>query len=761
MATESRELILLEEISHIVVAAHDIQEMLDRITCLLAESMEADVCSLYLFSKGRLILKSTRGLNPAAVGMVSMVADEGLTGLVYETAAPVNVDEASDHPRFKHFPEIGEDKVHSYLGVPLIYRRNPVGVLTLQNETVRTFNANEVRLLVTAASQISTVIAHEGLLPSAEEEPSEQWGNETSGYFYRGIGASAGVNVGVAYPISDEMGLQSFSKSPDLPPDEELKRFEQAHAESRKDLEGLRAHVTKELSEEEGAIFQAHLMLIEDRGFIHKVLDRIREGDSAPHAVSEVARDYVEVFSQIDDPYMRERASDIKDIAHRLIGHLGAGGDIDDEPVFEEPTIVLAYELTPSRLVRLLQPNLAGVAQAKGGETSHAAILCRSAGVPLVTAFAEDPPEIEKGTRVIIDGNVGVVHISPPDNVVAEYERFAEDARKIEEEFRSHISEPSETVDGVNITMMGNAALFSDVEKIASGGGEGVGLYRTEFPFLIRSSFPTEDEQADIYSRVIDALESGVATFRTLDVGGDKPLPYLMIPEEDNPQLGWRSIRISLELEDIFRIQVRALLRAAVKGPVRIMFPMVAGIGELRVARSIVEEERAKLQANGIDVPQVPVGSMIEVPSAAFSIERLATISDFFSIGTNDLVQYLLAVDRANPRVGHLYEVFDPTVLDVIGMVTEKCAAKEKPLAVCGEMAGTPLGAAALMAVGVRELSMNPASLPRVRRLVQSVDHSRLKALGPRLRTASGADEVRYLLKGEMRDQGVDRRVFR
>ncbi len=417
--------------------------------------------------------------------------------------------------------------------------------------------------------------------------------------------------------------------------------------------------------------------------------------------------------------------------------------------------MIVAEDLTPSRLVRLIQPNLAGVVLAQGGRNSHAAILCRSAGIPAVVGLEAGLPRIEAGQATIVDGSSGLVYFSPQPRVVAEYARLGIDSERIDAELRSHLEEPPVTRDGQRVSLLGNAALISDIPKLLAAGAEGVGLYRTEFPFLVRSTFPDEDAQLDVYRRIVEGLGGRNATLRTLDVGGDKTLPYLPIPTEDNPHLGWRSIRVSLEMQEPFRIQVRALLRASLHGPVRIVFPMISTVEELTSARTIVDQERAGLVAAGVDPAPVPVGAMVEVPSAALVLDRLAPHAEFFSVGTNDLVQYLLAVDRANRRVAHLYDPLHPAVLGVLRGVVETAARFERPLSVCGEMASQVLGATALLALGIRELSVSAGSLPRVRRLIQTCDAAALAGLADALCGAQGPREVRHLLTTELRRQAV------
>lgn len=766
MPTESHKLILLEDVSRIVAASHDLRETLDHITALLAERMGVEVCSLYLEEDDQLVLRSTRGLDPSAVGRVRMAPDEGLTGLAFQTGEPVNVEHASRHPRYKFFPGIGEEVFHAYLGVPLIHRKRPIGVLTVQTVAPRAFTSDEVRLLVTAASQISTVVAHARLLhaqtrvPERPEPPGSPGPSAPPGSVLRGIGVAPGVARGAALPLTEEMGLEHAHEPPRGTPRDERERFEEAVARSIEEVEALRREVDRALSPEDGAIFHAHLLMLEDRGLGDRVRHRIEAGESAAQAVTAVGRDYIETFRKLEDPYLRERAADVRDVAQRLLRRLRGGEGEPGRLELREPTVVIARDLTPSEFVRLIQPNLAGVAVVAGGRNSHTAILCRSAGIPAVVGLPPDLPRVEPGQPVILDGNAGMVYLSPPETVAREYARLAEDSARADQELRAHVGAPAATRDGLAVRLLGNAALLSDVPRILEAGGEGVGLYRTEFPFLIRSAFPDEDEQVEIYGKILAALGGRPATLRTLDVGGDKTLPYLPLPREDNPHLGWRSIRVSLELEEPFRIQVRALLRASLLGPLRVVFPMISTVGELRRARGIVDEERAALAERGIRVPPVPVGAMIEVPSAALAVEHLAPLADFFSLGTNDLAQYLLAVDRANRRVAHLYEPLHPAVLGVIARVVEEARRWARPVGVCGEMASRVLGAAALLALGVDELSVSPGSLPRVRRFVQTADAGRLRRLAPRLTAAPDAEDVRALLREELAEQGVPEPLF-
>ena len=698
---ESKELILLEELSALIAGTADLQSMLDRATTLLAGRMGVQVCSIYLLESDRLVLRATQGLNRSAVGQTSMTPDEGLTGLTFQGRKPLNVDQADRHPRFKYFQGIGEEAFGSYLGVPLTQRHRTVGVLSVQTRERRSFSPDEIRMFVAAAGHLAGAVVNAELLAErlhGAQPPSEETGPVAP--FVRGNGVAAGVGRGALLCMTDSMDLETVGDAPDATVDQGLERFDAALKRAIADVTHLRDKVTASLGEEDGAIFHAHILMLEDRSMQERVRDRIRDGMGAVSAMVTTAHEYIDTFLRLDDPYLRERAEDVRDMAHRVVAHLRGHEASTRGREFSRPTVILAVDLTPSQMAQFIQPNLKGVALTHGGANSHTAILCRSAGIPALVGANADILRTPSGVEAILDGNTGILYISPPPTIVAEYERLAADSAAFDLELRAHAGQPSATLDGVAVRLFGNAALMSDIPRIVEAGAEGIGLYRTEFPFLIRSSFPNEEDQYQAYSRAVERMGGREVTFRTLDIGGDKPLPYLSMGNEENPQLGWRSLRISFDMEEIFREQVRALLRASSHGPIRIMLPMVTGVPDMEHARRIVEEERRQLTARGFELGPSPLGAMIEIPSAAVTIDRLTRVSEFFSIGTNDLAQYLLAVDRGNPKVGHLYDPLHPAVLDMTARVADACRAAGRPLSVCGELAAGGLGAAGTRRLG-------------------------------------------------------------
>jgi len=751
--TENKELVLLEDISAIIAGSHEVEKTLDRITELITSRLGVDVCTIYAHEGDELILKATRGLLPEAVGKVSMSVGEGLTGATFRSGTPLNVQDADEHPDFKFFPGIGEDALGSYLGIPLIHRGKTIGVLSVQTKVHRTFSPNEVRMMVAAAGQLSGII--EAVIHNKEEKPG---GSARRDSFLRGTPASGGCGRGQLLVMTDEMDLDALGECPCESMEEALEHFEEALLKAEEEVKVIHDHVSSALGKEEGAIFHAHLMMLRDEHLRDKVRILIKNGAGPVAAVVRVAHEYIDAFLAIEDPYLRERASDVRDIAHRVVSHLRPEGG-DSETNFDSPVIVVAVDLTPSQASQIIQPNLKGVVLLKGGVNSHTSILCRSAGIPAIAGAGGEVDETLTGSEGIIDGNTGILYIDPSPHIVEEYSRLEDDLRELDEELRAHLNEEVKTLDGEKVNLQGNAALLSDVPRIVEFGAAGIGLYRTEFPFLIRTDLPDEETQYEIYSRAVKGMEGLPITFRTLDIGGDKPLPYMPITHEENPQLGWRSIRISFSMEELFRVQVRALLRASEHGPIRIMFPMVTDPGELKKARLIVEEERERAAIP--EEREIPIGAMMEVPAAVVLIDQLAKYADFFSIGSNDLAQYILAVDRGNAIIGHLYDTMHPAVMRTISTIAEASAKSGTHLGICGELSGKPLGVAALIALGLRDFSATPSALMKIRRLLQCIDAKKLSDLKPLILSASSPDEVRGVVRDLLEKGGVPEMLWR
>jgi phosphotransferase system enzyme I (PtsP) len=741
---------LLDRITRLIAESQDFHESVNNIVSLVREEMDTDVCSLYLYNeeKNRLVMVATDGLDKSAIGKVEMPPAEGLTGLVFESRTPLVVQDAHKHPRFLYFPVTKEETLKTYLGVPLISRRNPIGVLTVQDKAERSYNTQELQLFNTIAGQVAGVVVNARLLQElsvgSSSEPFEEPSRTTR--ILHGTAATPGIAMGPAIIMDTSDDFHYIVEERTDDPEREQAIFEKALEKARGQVEHLQGQVQQQLGEDDAAIFNIHLMMLEDQGFTQKVFDRINRGATALYAVKKVVTGYISSFEGIDDPYLRDRVVDIEDIGKRLIRLLSdttTGGALH----IEEEGVLITRLITPSDAASLSTQTVRGVATAGGGHTSHAIILSRSLGIPCVVGIEELLDTIHPNDYLIVDGNTGNVFVNPDDSVKAEYQRLMDDYNQHVVELVREKDMPAVTADGYKVELMANAGLLSDLKLISFYGADGIGLYRTELPFMARPTLPSEDEQFRIYRNMVEGASGKPVTIRTLDVGGDKGIPYLKFPFEENPYLGWRSIRMCLEKADIFKTQIRAIMRAGRYGPVAILIPMVGTMEEVARVKMRIEECRQELAASKVPCsPDVPVGIMIEVPSAAIHAGKFAKEVDFFSVGTNDLTQYTLAVDRNNNRVAHLYEPMNPAVLNLIAMTTKAARDASIPVAFCGEIASDPLWTPLLIGLGANELSMNASSIPVIRRSVRLLRREDCVKAARRAIRAGTAVEVRRIL---------------
>ncbi|PCI27162.1 MAG: phosphoenolpyruvate--protein phosphotransferase [SAR324 cluster bacterium] len=766
----SKQLSVLEEICEILTQPHDHEEMLNSVVSLVKKRLAADVCSLYLLddAKKRLILKATLGLNSQKVGQVSMAVEEGITGLVVQRMAPVAENNVSSHPRYKYFPDLREEEVNSFLGVPLISRKKALGVLIVQYQTVREFSRDEIRLMVTIASQLTGVILNAELLQSIEEQGRCEFTQGQSKKktiavedpqslkhqrmnLLKGIIGSAGMSSGKAYILQDTIDLDLLEQESCENVEAEIQQFHHALQDSIDQISHLMNRVKDSLSEEDSAIFHAHLMILDDRAIGKKIVSLIQEGNSAVWAVREVTCKYIEAFSNMEDPYLRERAMDMKDIGRRVIANLQGTHLPVGEPGLKENSIIVAEDITPSQMISLDMDKVNGFILANGGKTSHVSLLAKSYDIPALVGVGKQIYKIKEQDTILLNCQEGMALYNPAPEIMQEYSRVFAQKEVDKLEIDSLRDLPAVTTDGKEISLLANIGLISDLKRVDQYKPMGVGLYRTEFYFLAHTKQPTEEEQTAFYTRVLQQMGDRPTKIRTLDVGGDKFLPYLEQPREQNPFLGWRSIRMSLDLQGVFRTQLRSLLRASVHGDLGIMFPMISGLEELRQAKAILEEERCKLLEEGIAVSETyQVGMMVEVPSAVYTAEHLIEEVDFFSLGTNDLIQYTLAVDRNNPKVAKLYDSLHPAIWKMIHQlvcITEKAG---KPLSICGEMASDPLCAIPLIGIGVRNLSMISPTIPVIKKIIRKVSFVEAQRMGQRVLELRTPSEIRSYLQQEL-----------
>lgn len=760
----------LEDISSIILHSHDLQETLDNIVTIVAKRMGSEVCSIYLLEDDgeTLILKATKGLSRSAVGTIKMKTSEGLSGLVVETRGVVMTDNAPAHPRYKYFKQSKEERYLSFLGLPLFERKTPIGVIVIQTVAARRFSEDEISALRTITFQISSIVLNAKLLDSIQSKEQErayyeqelarlkthrpgdreqdQQQKTASSRSLHGIPVSPGFSHGRVY-ILDRFNDKVIKVAKVGSVVDELHKFSLALEKVTIQTIYMEKRVGELLSGDDAAIFHTHLMILEDRGFLNKVQDLVEQGVGATRAVHEVVQGYIEVFSAMEDPYLRERSADMEDIGRRLIDVLE--GNDSNGVKLKEKRIIVAEDIYPSDMAMLDHDKILGIITEKGNSYSHAAIMAKSLGIPAVVGVSGLLHATDVKDQAIVDGTSGHVFLNPEKHVRDEYLR-------LEKEYAGRLKEleplrdlPAVTNDGTRILLRANIGLLSDIRTAVANGAEGVGLYRTEFPYMARTSFPTRHEQAVLYRRVLEGFPGQPVNIRTLDIGGDKGLSYFNYPHEDNPFLGWRSIRVSLDEQEMFREQLAGILLAAPAGQATIMFPLISCLDEIRKIRGILDSVLAELRQQGCEVcNSLPLGVMVELPAAVQIVDLLAREVDYFSIGTNDLIQYLLAADRNNPKVKDYYEPYHPAVLHAIKRVADVGLETGKKVSICGEMASDPLNALLFVGMGIREFSLSAPGIPLVKQAIR--DHSlRLcQAMARKvLSFDSGSDIKRYLTR--------------
>jgi phosphoenolpyruvate-protein phosphotransferase (PTS system enzyme I) len=557
----------------------------------------------------------------------------------------------------------------------------------------------------------------------------------------QGIAASSGIAIAKAFRLEEpELTVEKKSIND---AEEEVQRFNAAVEKAKSELEVIKERAKEEMGEDKAAIFAAHLLVLSDPELLNPIIDKIRsENINAEFALKETADMFVQMFESMDNEYMKERAADIRDVTKRVLAHL-LGVQISNPSMISEEVIIVAEDLTPSDTAQLNRKYVKGFTTDIGGRTSHSAIMARSMEIPAVVGTKTVMKEIENGMTVIVDGIDGLVIVNPSTEVLAKYEKKKEDFEAQKAEWAKLVNEKTVTSDGHHVELAANIGTPDDVKGVLENGGEGIGLYRTEFLYMGRDQLPTEDEQFVAYKTVLERMNGKPVVVRTLDIGGDKELPYLNLPKELNPFLGFRAIRLCLEEQDLFRTQLRALLRASVYGNLKIMFPMIATLEEFRQAKGILLEEKEKLAAEGIQVSDhIEIGMMVEIPSTAVLADQFAKEVDFFSIGTNDLIQYTMAADRMNERVSYLYQPYNPSILRLINMIIEAAHKEGKWVGMCGEMAGDPIAIPILLGLGLDEFSMSATSILPARSQLKKLSKKEAESFKQTILSMSTTEEV-------------------
>ena len=748
----------LEDISHLILQSHGLEQTLQNIVNLVANRMQSEVCSIYLCDEDHLALSASVGLSPAAVGSTRLQMGEGLVGHTAKTCAMVNVDEPQLDARYRHVVGSEEEKYHSFLGIPLFDRQNLLGVMSIQTIQPRIFSEVETSTLSTIAFQLSSVVASTRLLDQLDFDATIKSHNELpdapdSSAPAQLIKADFGfgsVAIGPALFVDDVRGISDENDDVARGSEVELQRLDAAFAAARVETLCLEKKVAQRLDERDAAIFHSHLMILQDNVLSGKIKRLIEDGSSAIAAAKQVIAEYIRTFSRLQDPYLRGRAADVEDVGRRLLSHL-RGDPARQSFYFPHPGIVIADELMASDVAVMDLDKVRGIVLRRGDKNSHAVIVSKSLGIPTLIGVAGSLDHVGADTLLVLDAQTKTLHTNPSETLRDAYERLLAESEAKSVELRKYVDAPARTQDGTEVVLRANIGLRSDVEVAIRSGAKGVGLYRTELPYMARTSFPDRATQYEIYREVVEGFSGESVTIRTLDIGGDKSLSYFKPPPEENPFLGWRSVRVSLDHRDMFRTQIEAILMASNHGNARIMFPMITNLDEIIACKEVLSEAKANLDREGIAVPQLPVGIMIETPASVALAERFAREVDFFSLGTNDLIQYILATDRGNARIGHYYQALHPAVLRAIKHMVDVSDRCKKGLSICGEMASDPTSFAILVGMGLQEFSVSsPAILP-LKASLAGQDSATLKKLADQvLQCDSTADVI------ELAEQSID-----
>lgn len=747
--TQSRR--LLGRMRDVMAGQGTAQQRLDRVVRLIADTLQAEVCSCYVRRAGDVLeLFATEGLKASAVHATRLRFGEGLVGEIAAHPAPLKLSDAWSHPAFAYRPETGEEPFHSFLGVPILGGGKVIGVLVVQNRDQRNYSDVELETLETVAMVLAEMITSGQLIEVGELVPVDGLGLVP--LRLEGLALSGGVSIGTALLHRRRVRVPDLIAA-DI--DREIGRLETAIADMQAALDRMLA--APEMGPGEHVeILETYRMIAKDRGWIQRIGEHIRSGLTAEAAVQRAHDENRIRLSQVADPYIKERLYDLQDLADRLLVHLGVEGTGASAGDMPNDAVVIARSLGPAELMDYDRRKLRGVVLEEGSPTMHAAIVARALDIPVVARVPQVLDRIENGDQIILNGDQGHVYVRPSDMVVDLFQHSLEQRLERKRLYAAMRDLPPVSKDGVRVLTHINAGLLMDLPGLKDSGADGIGLYRTELPFLARPDLPDVEDQIDLYGQILGAADGKPVVFRTLDAGGDKVLPYWNAQAEDNPALGWRSIRITLDRPMILRHQLRALIHAAAGRELRLMFPMIADISEFRAARNLLDLELARAGRRGDALPSaVKVGTMLEVPSLMFQLPVLLEEADFLSVGSNDLMQFLFARDRGNPRLADRYDELSPAFLQALKWVVDQCDQANVPVSLCGEMAGRPLPAMALIGLGFRTLSMNVTMIGPVKAMIRSLDVAALTTyMSDQL--AAPDRSLREKLKAFAIDHGVD-----
>lgn len=745
-----------------IFTPQDIPKTLNKLVKKIQKIMESDSCSLFMYDPDdvRLILKATTGLNSKMIDLLSMSVGEGLTGKTLQFLKPISVSNVSKNKDYKLISGLGDDQYQSYLSIPLVYGQNPIGVLIIQKIEKIRYKKSQIEKFLSLAVPTVHVLERSkfiGALGDVSEKKKKRKKDTVIEFVLdhhiRGIAASPGIGIGKIQVLKPHYGNRRKPKGR-KGISSEKQRLKKAFQEVSKEIRETRKAAEERFGPDELDIFDAYLLFLKSERFKGEIFHLIEDGESAVSALNVVAKRYIDRISNSDDEYIRERAYDIQDVTRKLQDFLTYGTSKQKQlSDIKEKSVFYAEHWSISDFVQLNPKYVEGIVSAHGGASSHIAVLADAIGIPAVLGISDfSPQEFEKSSVVIVDGYSGSIIVNPSDDTLSIHENEKKYFKKQKKQFekdkakRVYIkNEESRSLFqvGANVEVIGHVGLALDA------GADEIGLYRTEFPYLIGNHLPTEEEQYQLYSRVLKMMKGREVTFRTLDIGGDKYLSYLDLPKEDNPFLGWRSIRFSLARKDLFRIQLRALLRASIFGKMRILFPMISSMDEVYDVVSSVEAVEKELYDEGLRLlNKIPLGFMIEVPAAVEIIDLLSKYASFFSIGTNDLIQYTLAVDRTNPHVAKFYDPFHPAVIKMLSRAIKGAKKRDIKITSCGDLSTKPLLLMVLLGLGIDGISVNPSSIPKMKYLLRALDANKLQKLMKKVLKCETGRQVQHLLAG-------------
>ena len=735
--------VLLKRLRELMAEPLEPQDRLDRIVHQIAQNMVAEVCSFYVLrADGILELYATEGLNPGAVHLAQLKMGQGLVGTIAAGARPLSLSDAQSHPAFTYLPETGEEAYHSFLGVPILRAGRTLGVLVVQNKAKRNYRDDELEALETTAMVLAEMIATGDLKkvtrPGLELDLSRSVTIDGDAY-------SDGIGLGHVVLHEPRIVVTELLNE-DI--DAEIARLEEALGSLRISIDDMLSRRDVPMEGEHRAVLEAYRMFAHDRGWVRKLEEAIRNGLTAEAAVEKVQSDMRARMIHMTDPYLRERLHDFDDLANRLLRQLTGFSAKMYQDDFPDSAIIVARAMGAAELLDYDRPKVRGLVLEEGAVTSHVVIVARAIGIPIVGQASGIVSLTENGDSIIVDGDDGKVHLRPLSEVEEAYAEKVRFSARRQEQFRALRPVDAVTKDGVPIILQMNAGLLVDLPQLEESGASGVGLFRTELQFMIASTMPKVEEQERFYRSALKQAGSKPITFRALDIGGDKVIPYLRAAHEENPALGWRAVRLALDRPGILRTQLRALLRATAGTELKLMFPMVAEISELRAARALINKEVGHLSRFGYDLPRrIEVGAMLEVPSLMWQLDELMDEADFVSVGSNDLFQFTMAADRGNARVSGRFDPLGRTFLRMLRQIVKAADSRQTPLTLCGELAGRPLPAMALLGLGFRSISMAPAAIGPVKSMLLALDVEKLRdSLLPALDDVEGNYTVRELL---------------